>query len=537
MTPLQFTTPSLDYLLFAPVLIVLGAACVGILVEAFVPRRARFVTQLVLSLAALAASLGLICGTWHTTGLVDPWSGSIVTGTVLVDGPTHCWWAILFAFGLISMVAFAERRLHGGATAFTPSAAAIPGSVAEQEAAAAKLVHSEVFPLSLFSISGMALLVSANDLLVLFIGLEILSMPLYVLSGLARQRRLASQEAALKYFLLGCAASAILLFGVSFLFGYAGSFSYDQIAHAVTFNTGGDTMLLAGLGLVTVGLLFKIGVVPFHMWMPDTYQGAPTPVTAFMSVCTKVAAVGGLLRLFYVGLGGIRWTWQPLLAAFAILTIVVGAIIAINQSDVKRVLAYSSIAHAGFILVPVAGALTLQSGLAAGQAGSVASIMFYLVGYGLATIGAFMVISMVRAQGREATDLKAWAGIGRRHPFVGILMIFFLLSLAGIPLTAGFVGKLAAFTAAWQGGYWWLALVAVLGAVIAVYIYIRVLQVMFFRRPAEDATDVPDVVMAGPATWIVLIICAVGTIGLGIVPGPLLDLLQRASSFLIPSGS
>jgi len=537
MIPLDFTAPTLNYLLLAPVLIILGAACVGILLEAFLPRSARFVTQVGLAVLALAGALGVLVWRWGTKGqgLADPFSGDFVSGTVLVDGMTQSLWTILFGFGLIAVILYAERRLHAGATAFTPSAAAIPGSVAEREATEAGLVHSEIFPLSLFSLAGMALLVSANDLLVLFVGLEILSLPLYVMTGLARHRRLASQEAALKYFLLGAAASAILLFGVGFLFGYAGSFSYDQLAHAVTFGLG-DPLLLAGLGLVSVGLLFKIGAVPFHMWVPDVYQGAPTPVTAFMSVCTKVAAVGGLLRLYYVALGGLRWTWQPIIAAVAILTIVVGSVIAINQADVKRILAYSSVAHAGFILVPMVGAFTVQSGLPAGQAGSTASIMFYLLAYGFATMGCFAVVTLVRSQGHEVTDLDAWAGLGRRHPVIGVIVLIFLLSLAGIPLTGGFIGKFAIFAAAWRGGYWWLALVAIAGALVAVYIYVRVIQALFFREAPADAVDQADIVVPGTATWIVLIACLLGTLGLGLVPGPVLDLLQSASSLMLPSG-
>ncbi|MCL2470605.1 MAG: NADH-quinone oxidoreductase subunit NuoN [Propionibacteriaceae bacterium] len=541
MTPLSFTAPTLDYLLLTPFLIVLGAACVGILVEAFVARSVRFATQVVVAVVGLAAAIAVIAWRWGTAGqgLVDPVqasSTSIVSGTVLVDGPVQSMWAILFGFGLISVIGFAERRVHSGATAFTPSAAAIPGSQAETDAAEAGLVHSEVFPLALFSIAGMALLVSANDLLVLFVGLEILSLPLYVMSGLARHRRLVSQEAALKYFLLGAAASAIFLFGVALLFGFAGGFSYDKIAAGVSFTAGADPLLLGGLALIAVGLLFKIGAVPFHSWVPDVYQGAPTPVTAFMSVCTKIAAVGGLLRLFYVALGGMRWTWQPILAAVAILTIVVGAIIAINQADVKRILAYSSIAHAGFVLVPVVGAVTLGNNLASGQAGSVASILFYLVAYGFATIGAFTVVSLIRSQGHEVTDLNAWAGVGRKHPVIGIAMLIFLLSLAGIPLTAGFIGKFAAFAAAWRGGFWWLALVAIAGSLVAVYIYIRVIQVMFFQQAGEDP-DRAEVAPIGVPSWIVLIICIIGTIGLGLVPGPLLDLLQSAATFVIPSGT
>ncbi|MDR0782207.1 MAG: NADH-quinone oxidoreductase subunit NuoN [Propionibacteriaceae bacterium] len=532
MNLMEFTQPSLDYVALAPFLVVLGAACLGILIEAFAPRKIRFVTQVVLAVLALEAALALIIWQWGTYALVDSWRAPIVRGTVIVDGPVQAGWAILFGFGLVAVILFAERRLHGGATAFTPAAASIPGSKGEAAAAKAGLVHSEVFPLALFAMSGMALFVAANDLLVLFIGLEILSLPLYVIAGLARQRRLLSQESALKYFLLGAAASAIFLFGVAMLFGFAGGFGYDQLAKAVSFAAT-DGLLWAGLVLVAVGLLFKIGAVPFHSWVPDVYQGAPTPVTAFMAICTKAAAVIGLMRLFYVGFGGLVWTWQPILAGVAIVTIVVGAIIAINQDDMKRVLAYSSVVHAGFVLVPIVGAATIQSGLAENQAGSVPATMFYLIAYGFATIGAFALLTLVRSQGREVTALSSWAGLGRRHPVLGVFMVIFLLSLAGIPLTAGFVGKFVAFMAAWQGGFWWLALVAIVLSLVAVFIYIRVIQVMYFRE-IDETSDV-EVARPGVATWIVLIVCAIGTIGLGLFPGPVLDLLQSAASFILPS--
>ncbi|MDR2896492.1 MAG: NADH-quinone oxidoreductase subunit NuoN [Propionibacteriaceae bacterium] len=534
MSLLEFTAPSLDYGLLLPFLIVLGAALVGILIEAFVPRQARFASQVVLALLALIAAIGAVLWRWSVINLVDPSTdGSGITGSVIIDGPTKAFWLILFGFGLIALLLFAERRSHGGATAFTPMAAAVPGSDQEKAAAKAGLIHSEMFPLAMFSLAGMSLMLAANDLLVLFIALEILSLPLYVMSGMARQRRLASQEAALKYFLLGAAASAIFLFGVALLFGYAGGFAYDQLAWAVTDGSSGDPLLLAGMGMVAIGLLFKLGAVPFHSWVPDVYQGAPTPVTAFMSVCTKLAAAGGLLRLLYVSVGGMRWTWQPIIAGVAILTIIVGVVIAINQTDLKRLLAYSSIAHAGFLLVPVAGGLALTSGLMAGQVGSVAAVAFYLIGYGLATIGLFAIIMLVRRQGLEVTDLEAWAGIGRRHPLLGALMTFFLLSLAGIPLTAGFVGKLAAFQAAWRGGYWWLVLVAIIGSIVAVFIYIRVIQVIYFKA-APDLREQPHMVMPGVPVTIVLVLCALGTLGLGLYPGPVLEWLQAISDFIVP---
>ncbi|MCL1906624.1 MAG: NADH-quinone oxidoreductase subunit NuoN [Propionibacteriaceae bacterium] len=540
MTLYEFSTPQLDYFLLTPFLIVLGVACLGILVEAFWPRKGRFLVQLILGVLGLGCALTVLVLHWGISGLADPsrmpatgpYADSMVSGTVMVDGPAQGFWLILLGFALIAIIGFAERRIHSGATAFTPSAASVPGSHAETEATNEGLTHSEVFPLAIFALAGGMLLVAANDLLVLFVAIEILSLPLYVMVGLARYRRVVSQEASLKYFLLGAMASAVLLFGVAFLFGYAGSFNYTALAGGVTFTAGGDALLLVGLGLVLIGLLFKIGAVPFHSWVPDVYQGAPTPVTAFMSIVTKTAAVGGFLRLFYSGLGGMRWTWQPVLAGVGLLTIAVGVLLAINQNDIKRVLAYSAISHAGFILIPLVGASsTVALGGLTGPS-SVASIMFYLIAYGFAALGAFAIVTLVRTQGREATTLEAWAGLGRQHWLVSVILMIFLLSMAGIPLTAGFVGKYVAFVSAWQGGFWWLALAGVLLAVIAVYLYIRVIQVMFFREATDETAELAT---PGVGTWIVLVICLLGTLGFGLVPGPLLDLLQAVSQFLLPA--
>ncbi|MDR1449094.1 MAG: NADH-quinone oxidoreductase subunit N, partial [Propionibacteriaceae bacterium] len=308
---------------------------------------------------------------------------------------------------------------------------------------------------------------------------------------------------------------------------------FAAIATAYGSRSGqADSLFIAGLGLTAVGLLFKLGAVPFHMWAPDVYQGSPTPVTAFMSVGVKTAAVGALLRVFFVAFGAARWTWQPVFAGVAIATMALGAVVGIVQSDVKRLLAYSSIAHAGFLLVGAAGALTLQTGLAAGQLGSTGSAVVYLVAYGLATTAAFAAVTLVQSQGREASSLDAWAGLGRRRPWFGCVMAVSLLSLAGIPLTAGFVGKFAVFQAAWRGGYWWLALVAVLLSLVAVYVYVRVLVVLFSRE-ADPAVDVR---LPGPATAAVLTFTTLGTVIFGVLPGPLTDLAARAADFVLAFG-
>ena len=316
------------------------------------------------------------------------------------------------------MLLFAERSVDGGLSAFAGQAAAVPGSEAEREGTAAKVEHTEVFPLTLFAVGGMMLFASANDLLVMFVALEVFSLPLYLLCGLARRRRLISQEAAMKYFLLGAFASAFLLYGIALIYGYAGTMSLGGIADALATKTGGDAILLAGTGLIGVGLLFKVGAVPFHSWTPDVYQGAPTPVTGFMAACTKIAAFIGLMRVFYVALGGTRWDWAPMMWVVAILTMVVGSIVAITQTDVKRMLAYSSIAHAGFLLTAFVGLAQTGSGVTNGIT-STQAVLFYLVCYGFPTIGAFALVTLVRDAGGEATHLSPLGRTGQEVAAAG----------------------------------------------------------------------------------------------------------------------
>ena len=279
---------------------------------------------------------------------------------------------LVFAIG--GVLLFAERRLEAGVSAFAGQAAALPGTEAEREASTRGLDHTEVYPLLMFAVGGMMLFPTANDLLTMFVALEVLSLPLYLLCGLARRRRLLSQEAALKYFLLGAFSSGFFLYGVALIYGFAGSMQFADINEAVRNDTANSSLLLIGMGMLAVGLLFKVGAAPFHAWTPDVYQGAPTAVTAFMAACTKIAAFGALLRLFYVAFGADRWDWQPMLWIIAILTMLVGSILAVVQTDMKRMLAYSSVAHTGFLLTGAArragglGARHRRDHLAAGGA-------------------------------------------------------------------------------------------------------------------------------------------------------------------------
>ncbi len=403
-----------------------------------------------------------------------------------------------------------------------PQASAIAGSVAEQVATRAGVIQTEVFPLTMFAIGGMLLFPAANDLLTMFIALEVLSLPpLYLLCGLARRRRLLSQESALKYFLLGAFSSAFFLYGAAMLYGYAGTLSLEGIAEAVSTDTGKPSLALVGTGLLLVGVLFKVGAVPFHSWIPDVYQGAPTPITAFMAAATKIAAFGAMLRIFYVALPELRADWRPVLWAIAILTMVVGTITAVTQTDVKRMLGYSAVAHSGFIL----------TGVIAGNEAGLSSTLFYLFAYGFSTVGAFAVVGLVRdADGEEDTAMSRWAGLGRRYPVVGIVFSLFLLAFAGIPLTSGFVSKFAVFKAAGEGGGAIpLVVVGVIASAIAAYFYVRVIVLMFFTDRPEDA---PVVVVPSALTTAVVTVTAAVTFALGALPQPVLDLVNSADRFL-----
>jgi proton-translocating NADH-quinone oxidoreductase, chain N len=516
----NITAPTFEWLELAPVLIVLTAALLGIVIEAAVARPYRMVSQVGLLVVSLVAALAVVL-----VNFASQRTGIVVMGSMTLDGPTYLTWSALLVFGLLSLLLFAERRLGNGATAFAASAASVPGSPSESEAAVAQHEHTEVLPLALFSLSGMMVFASANDLITAFVALEVMSLPLYLLSGMARRRRLLSQEAALKYFLLGALSSAFFLFGTALIYGYAGSFGYSEIAAAIGAPVYGQGLLITGLGFLAVGTLFKIGAVPFHNWVPDVYVGAPTPVTGFMAICTKLAAVMALVRVFYVALGGERWTWQPLLATIAVLTMVIGVVIAVAQTDIKRLLAYSSVSHAGFILVAVVGA---SVGTAAGQASSVASIVFYLTAYGFATIAAFAAVTMVRDAAGEVHAITGWAGLGRRYPVIGAIVALVMLSFAGIPLTGGFIGKWAVFTSAWRGGFAWLVVVAIVASVVAAYVYFKVIIAMFFGEPAAGV----EVHKASAFTLVPLTVGALATLYLGLFPGQLLDLMTAVGTFL-----
>ncbi|WP_101948816.1 NADH-quinone oxidoreductase subunit NuoN [Mycobacterium sp. 3519A] len=519
-------TPTVEYGLLSPMLIVLGVAVLGVLVEAFLPRQRRYAAQLVLSLGGLAAAFVAVVGLARDLG--GGVGRTAVMGAIAVDAPTLFLQATILLVGVLGILLIAERRrpasaddeIGPGLDAFTPQASAVAGSVVEKLATKAGVIQTEVFPLTMFAIGGMLLFPASDDLLTMFISLEVLSLPLYLLCGLARRRRLLSQEASVKYFLLGAFSSAFFLYGAAMLYGYAGTLNLGGIADAVTAGTGKTSLALLGTGLLLVGVLFKVGAVPFHSWIPDVYQGAPTPVTAFMAAATKIAAFGAMLRIFYIAVPGLHQDWRPVMWAIAILTMVVGTVTAVTQNDVKRMLAYSAVAHTGFILTGV---------IAQNEAG-VSSTLFYLFAYGFSTVGAFAVVGLVRTpDGEEDTALARWAGLGRRYPVVGIVFSLFLLAFAGIPLTSGFVSKFAVFKAAGEGGAIPLVVIGVIASAVAAYFYVRVIVLMFFTDPPDDA---PIVVVPSMLSTAVVTVTAAVTFALGALPQPLLDLANTANQFL-----
>lgn len=518
----EFVTPNIEWTALTPILVVAAAAVIGVLVEAFAPRGARRAIQVPLTLGALAGSL--VALVWRWTEVDESGPTAIAGGQIIEDGLTLGIQAVLFVSAMIATLVIADRT-QSREGSFAASAASRPGSEEEREMTKAKVEQTEVFPLVLFATTGMAVFPAAGDLLTLFIALEVLSLPLYVLSAMARRKRLISQEAALKYFLLGAFSSAFFLLGIALLYGFSGSLRFSEIMTATSATVSMDWLAVAGVILVLIGLLFKVGAVPFHSWTPDVYQGAPTPVTGFMAACTKVAAFGAMIRFLYVVAPAIMDNLEVLLWVIVIVTMLVGTVMGIIQTDVKRLLAYSSIAHAGFILIAV------MSGTAEG----ISAVMFYLCAYALATIGAFGVISLVRvktADGTitgEATDLDSWAGLGKRSPLFATAMFIFLLSFAGIPLTAGFVGKFSAFAAGIDAGLWPLVLLAVIASAATAYFYFRIMVVMFFTEPDGEKTAV---VSSEGMSLIAVILCLAGTILLGVVPSLVLNMFDSVAVLL-----
>lgn len=368
----------------------------------------------------------------------------------------------------------------------------------------------EYYALMLFALLGMMCLASAVDLIVTFIGLELMSVSLYVLAGFTRKVP-TSNEAALKYFLLGAFATGFFLYGIALIYGATGT---TNISHVVmnTLNVAGSGMFYVGCGLLFVGFAFKVAAVPFHMWVPDVYEGSPTSVSAFMSTSAKSAAFGSLTLLFIVSFRFVGTEINTAVAILSAASMIVGNVVAIAQTNIKRMLAYSSVAHAGYILIAIA----------AGAMESIQGIIFYLIAYTLTNLGAFGIVSVLESETQTNLSIDDYNGLGHRKPILAVLMSIFMFSLTGIPPFAGFFGKYYIFYAAIQQGYTWLVIIGVLTSVISAYFYLRLVVVMYFK---DSIVDTP--VLVSRYSLASHVISAVGVILFGILPSLILDLIQH----------
>ncbi len=476
-------TPPLVFGPVLPELILVGFAIVALLYEAFARRSDRRV-HLLLGLSGLLGAAAAAFVLWNWTG--EP---SVMGAMVSADR--------FSVVGRLLLLAIAALALIYGTHYLGRSGSEPKG---------------EFYPLVLFATSGMTLIVASADLIVTFLALEILSLSLYVLTGITGRGR--ATEAAMKYFLLGAASSAFFLYGVAMAYGASNSTHITEIARSLAGHTGSQPLAMLAFAFLIVGFGFKVSAVPFHMWTPDVYQGAPTPVTAFMSAATKTAAFLALIRVLDVALQPLTWDWTPVVWVLAALSIVVGSVLAIAQSDIKRMLAYSSIAQVGFIL----------TGVTAANSTGISAAMFYLVAYAVMTLGSFGVVMLVSARGEEQTSLGAYTGLFRRSPLLAGLMSVFLLSLAGIPPTAGFIAKVGVFAAAIGAGHWPLAVIGVIASVAAAFFYLRVVVLIFMREPEGDQDEDRSLMPR-----VALITLAVVTLLLGVLPGLITGLLKDAS--------
>ena len=462
---------------------------VVLLAQAFTQKGAR-APSFALSLAGLLGALASVWLLWTGSGF-----GSVLAGALAADG------LALFLQALVICVAIVSVMLS-------------PGYLRQSG-----LERGEYYALLLFSVVGMMGLVASLELVSMFVALEIMSVALYGMAGLDRKRR-ESQESALKYFVTGAFASGFLLYGIALVYGVSGSTALERVARAIgVAGPSAQPVAILGAAFLLVGFGFKVGSVPFHMWTPDVYEGAPTTVTAFMAAGVKAAAFGALLRVLDYGLAGLAGHWQPLVAALAVVTMLVGNLAALAQRNLKRLLAYSSIAHAGYLLTALVAAPML-----AGEA-----ILFYLVAYAAVNLGAFGAIAALSKGGAEPLTLADMAGLADRRPTLAAALTVVLISLTGIPVTAGFVGKFYLFGAAVQSGWVALAIVGVLASVISAYYYLRVVVAMYMEPPVgEDRWSQPT-----PAAALALGLSVLATLVFGLWPAPVLALARLASRSLL----
>jgi len=466
-----------------PLLLLTGWACVLMLLDAFIPAERKDLT------AGLAA-LGIVVA----LGALAPRFGQTTEafgGMLVVDGFASFLDVVFLGSGLLGIALAYDYLKRMG------------------------IERGEYYSLLLFSICGMMLMGRAADLIIVFLALELLSIPLYVLSGFAVPR-LESEEAALKYFLLGAFATGFVVYGIALTYGALGSTRMEAILATVRSGATPPGLLLVGMGLILIGFGFKVAAVPFHMWTPDVYQGAPSSVTAFMSVGAKAGGFAALLRLLISALPDLAVAWAPAAAWISALTMVWANFAAIAQPNVKRMLAYSSIAHAGYILMALAASASSE---VAPQAASAA--LFYLAAYAVTNLGAWGVVLSMEKQEGAGLSIDDYAGLGQRRPGLALAMTAFMLSLTGVPPTIGFVGKFFLFRAAIQAGLVWLALIGVITSLVSAYYYLRVVVVMYMR-PGEPEARSERWLSAG------LGLAALATVVFGILPGPLLVLAERA---------
>lgn len=489
-------TPAVAWGSLAPLLVLLGGAVVLLVVGALAPRRSRFGWHAVVTITVAFGAIAAVIPLWNRVHDKGPYS--VLANAVGVDG-----------FSLFLTVVIASAVIM--------SALFLDGYLRREG-----LQGPEGYLLLLLSASGGLIMASANDLIVMFLGLEVLSISVYVLAGL-HSRRLRSGEAAMKYFVLGSFSSAFFLYGVALVYGATGSTNLVRINAFLAENVlSSSRLLLAGLALLLVGFGFKVAAAPFHSWSPDVYQGSPSPVVAYMASGVKAAGFAGLLRAFFLAFGAYRTDWQPLVYAIAVLTLFVGAVFAVVQSNVKRMLAYSSINHAGFILVGVQAAT--QRGVSAA--------LFYLATYTFLVAGSFGVVTIVGRRGDGHHDLTDYRGLARREPLLAFAFTVFLLAQAGVPLTAGFVAKFYVITAAVGAHSYWLGVAAMVSAVIAAFLYLRIVTTMYASADDAAAAPSPAARLRAPAASVIALTLAFAiTIGIGILP----DRLTRVARDAVPS--
>ncbi|MDX1432737.1 MAG: NADH-quinone oxidoreductase subunit NuoN [Gammaproteobacteria bacterium] len=475
----MFATP--DFTPAIPELFLLGAACLVLIVDVYVPERMRLFT-FQLAQAALVITAALCLGLFPREPIYT-FSGTFVSdamSTVLK----------LFIL-LVSYFAFFYAKIY----------------LRRRD-----LFKGEYFVLGLFAVLGMMVLVSAHSLLTVYLGLELLSLSLYAMVALDRESPVAC-EAAMKYFVLGALASGMLLYGMSLVYGSTGSLDLAIIHERISANPERDLVLIVGLVFVIVGIAFKLGAVPFHMWVPDVYEGAPTSVTLFIGTAPKIAAFGMLMRLLVDGLPALQTDWTGMLVILALLSMAAGNIIAIAQSNLKRMLAYSTIAHVGYLFL----------GVIAGTPGGYAASMFYIIVYTLMSLGGFAMIIVLGHAGFEADRLEDFRGLNERNPWFAFLMLILMLSMAGVPPFLGFWAKWSVLREVVAADMTWLAVVAVAFAVIGLFYYLRVIRLMYFDRPEDPAP-----VQTGPEMRVMISTNALAILALGVYPGGLLALCASA---------